>query len=202
MRATKFGSSASVSGRISFGNEEYGGSDFMGNRLTSKYNKAKASALRALRYLTREKEVIDLVEEEPREVIASPDSSVEEIDRLGDGREVSVVSGSRRKDENRAVGYAQESVVSELSNGNVGMETAEKMLDMLSLNPDELEVLSKSAYQKLLEDARRRDAKLGNLDFEIKLHEEKRSFLKELRPAKKTDEVISFNDVCPFFGDR
>ncbi|XP_030460073.1 ubiquitin-like-specific protease ESD4 [Syzygium oleosum] len=202
VRASKFGTSASVSGRISFGNEEYGGSDIMGNRLTSKYNRAKASALRALRYLTREKEVIDLVEEEPREVIASPDSSVEEIDGLGDGRERSVVSGSRRKDENRAAGYAQESVVSELSNGNVGMETAEKMLDMLSLNPDDLEVLSKSAYQKLLEDARRRDAKLGNLDFEIKLHEEKRSLLQELRPAKKSDERVPIEPFIPLTDEE
>ncbi|KAI6684089.1 hypothetical protein NL676_030002 [Syzygium grande] len=169
VRASKFGSSASVSGRISFGNEEYGGSDFMGNRLTSKYNRAKASALRALRYLTRETEVIDL------------------------GRR----NLGRRKDENRAAGYAQESVVSELSNGDVGMETAEKMLDMLSLDPDDLEVLSKSAYQKLLEDARRRDAKLGNLDFEIKLHEEKRSLLQELRPPKKSDERVPIEPFIP-----
>ncbi|XP_030512003.1 ubiquitin-like-specific protease ESD4 [Rhodamnia argentea] len=199
VRTSKFGSSSSVLGRGSSDKEEYS-SDYMGNVL-DKYKKAKASALRTLRYLTK-KEVIDLVDEEPGKEIASPDSSIEEIDGFEDGRERSVVSGSRSKDEYQVAGNAQESMVSELSNWNVGMENAEKRLDRLSLNADGLEVLSKSAYQKLLEDAKRRDAKLGNLDFEIKLHEEKRLLFQELRPARKPDGRVPSEPFIPLTDEE
>ncbi|KAF7851500.1 hypothetical protein BT93_L3785 [Corymbia citriodora subsp. variegata] len=202
VRTSKFGSSNSaLLGRSSFGKEEYS-SDRMGNIMYN-YNKAKASALGALRYFTNEKELIDLVDDETGKEVASPDSSIEEIDGLEYGRERSVVSGSRSKDENQVATNVQESIVSELSNGNAGMENAEKMFDMLSLNAaNDPEILSKSAYQKLLENAKRRDAKLGNLNFEIRLHEEKRSLFQELRPVKKPDERVPSEPFIPLTDEE
>lgn len=200
VRTSKFGSSASALGRISFGKGDYS-SDYMGN-IMYKYQKAKAGALGSLRYFTREKEVIDLVDDEPRKEIVSLDSSIEEIDGFEDGRETSVASGSRSKDENQVATNAQEFIVSELSNGNAGVETPEKMMYRLSLNADDPEILSKSAYQQLLENAKRRDAKLGSLDFEIRLHEEKRSFFQELRPAKKPDEKVPSEPFIPLMDEE
>jgi len=80
------------------------------------------------------------------------------------------------------------SAVSDLTNGNLRVDNAEKMLDSLSLNRGQ-DLSSVSAYKKLLETVERRTSKLRNLSFEIELNEKRRSIFQLLRPAKKPVEV-------------
>ncbi|KAK2998682.1 hypothetical protein RJ639_022866, partial [Escallonia herrerae] len=79
------------------------------------------------------------------------------------------------------------SVVSGLSNVNLKVESAEKMLDSLSLygNVDNLE---EPLHRRLLDSARRHNDKLNCLQSQIKLKEALLASIRLLRPAKKPHE--------------
>lgn len=178
--------------------------DEMGNILSVKYDKAKNSALRTLRYLTKEKEVIEVSTDNEKGGV-SEDSSIEEVEVVEGGLEGRSVASEHGEVFNGAVANVQEldakvldhellpsssSAASHLTNGNSRVNDAEKMLDSLKLNSGR--DMSVSAFKKLLEFTERRTPKLRNLNFEIELHEERRSMFQQLRPAKKPVEVKFF----------
>ncbi|KAI4378929.1 hypothetical protein MLD38_016346 [Melastoma candidum] len=214
VRSTKFGSLLPVMSREN-GRER---DDSMGNFLMAQFNRAKASAFGTFRFLggEKEKQVIDLVDEDGNErtrrkgceeVPVVVDLCVEEIGGAEvveetDERGRSAGSGSDYKLKDRDVAImgnvGQESVVSELTNGNMtGLKDAEKMLGFLSLSKDGVEVLSKSAYKKLLEDAQRHDARIDFLDSQIKFNEEKWSSLQELRSGRKAEKEVPKEPFIP-----
>ncbi|KAI4364440.1 hypothetical protein MLD38_020532 [Melastoma candidum] len=214
VRSTKFGSLLPVMCR----EKGWERDDGMGNFLTAQYNIVKASAFGTLRFLGggKEKQVIDLVDEDGNErtkrkasekVPVVIDLCVEEIGGAEvvaetDERGRSVVSGSDYKLKDRDVAImgnvGQESMVSELTDGDMtGLKDAEKTFGSLSLSKDGVEVLSKSAYKKLLEEAQRRDARLGFLESQIKFNEEKWSSLQELRPVRKAEKGVPKEPFIP-----
>ncbi|PKI65095.1 ubiquitin-like-specific protease ESD4 [Punica granatum] len=167
----------------------------MGNVLSDNYEKVKKSALESLRYFNGT-EVIELADEEPRkEVAVSEDSSVETIG-----------ADNWLKGTKKVATNLQDSVISELSDGNVvGVEKAEEMLVSTSLDRDdnEFEVLSKSAYQKLLEEVRRRhDPKIKDLEFEIQFQSERLSFIQLQRPPKEPEEEVPREPFVPLTDEE
>ncbi|XP_038694179.1 ubiquitin-like-specific protease ESD4 isoform X2 [Tripterygium wilfordii] len=198
-RVLKFGLSkrSSLISRQETTNNSYfvNARDSMGGFL-SKYNNAKERAFGVLRYLTKNKEVIDVYNEPGKELITE-DSSVEEVEVLEEdgGGWRSVVSGQRTAEVVVGVGgntkgkiMEEPSVVTYLSNGNASMKNPEKMLDSLSLDRETLDFSSVETYKKLLESTERRTSKLRALEFEIEYNEKKRSSLQSLRPVKKPEE--------------
>ncbi|KAG6726467.1 hypothetical protein I3842_02G081600 [Carya illinoinensis] len=190
--------------------------DEMGSTLSYKYNKAKNSALRTIRYLTKEekekeKEVIEIDTDNQKYGGVSEDSSIEVVEVLEDGRGGRSEVSEHREVDNGVVANAQDahakvldrgllpsssSAVSDLTNGNnLRVDDAEKMLDSLQLNPER--DMSVSAFRKLLEVAERRNPKLRNLSFEIELNEGRRTMLQSLRPAKKPVEDIPGEPFLP-----
>lgn len=166
--------------------------DEMGNILSYKYDKAKNSALRAIRHWTKEREVIDVDTDDEKGSGgdgASEDSSIEEVEVVNGV--VANVQELDAKTMDRGLLPSSSSAVSDLTNGNLRVDNAEKMLDNLSLNR-ERDLSSVSAYKKLLEAVESRTSKLGNLSFQIELNEKRRSILQLLRPAKKLVEVKFF----------
>lgn len=169
----------------------------MGNFLSMKYDSAKRSAMGAIRYLVKDKEVIDVdsVPEKPvKDIVVSEDSSIEEVEVIEeDGKEGrSMVLDRRSGDgvvgnehDNYVKVVEERSVVT--SGENLAMENVGKELGSLALN-HEVEVLSVEAYKKLLETAERRTPKLTTLEFDIKYTEAKWNSLRLLRPVKKPDE--------------
>ncbi|XP_062175471.1 ubiquitin-like-specific protease ESD4 isoform X3 [Alnus glutinosa] len=164
--------------------------DEMGNILSYKYDKAKDSALRAIRHWTKEKEVIDVDTDEEKGSGGggvSGDSSIEEVEIVN-----GVVANLQELDAKTMNGGllpSSSSAVSDLTNGSLRVDNAEKMLDSLSLNRGQ-DLSSVSAYKKLLETVERRTSKLRNLSFEIELNEKRRSIFQLLRPAKKPVENV------------
>lgn len=191
VRPQKFGSftglsqfRATTSTARDLGAEEHGGSK-MGNILSYKYEKVKRSALDSLKFF-RVNRGVELVDGEPqKEVAMSEDSSVEAIE---------ADDGLRSAD--KVATNFQESVISELSNGRVvEMDKAEEPFVPMSLDGDDgdLKVLSKHAYQKLLEEVHRHEPKIEGLEFQINFNQEKWSSLKLQRPPKKTE--VSSDDI-------
>lgn len=182
--------------------------DEMGGTLSYKYNKAKNSALRTIRYLInekeKEKEVIEIDTDYQKDGGVSEDSSIEVVEVLEDGRGGWSEVSEHREVDNGVVANVQDehakvldgllpstsSAISDLTNGNLRVDDAQKMLNSLQLNPER--DMSVSAFKKLLEVAERRNPKLRNLSFEIELNEERRSMLQSLRPAKTPVEVKLF----------
>ncbi|KAK2994508.1 hypothetical protein RJ640_001457 [Escallonia rubra] len=79
------------------------------------------------------------------------------------------------------------SVVSGLTNVNLKVERAEKMLDSLSLY-GEVDNLEEPLHRRLLDSARRHNDKLNGLQSQIKVKEALLASLRLLRPAKKPHE--------------
>lgn len=182
----------------------------MGNVLSSRYEKAKNSAIHALRYFKKDKEVID-VEDDGVQDVASEDSSIEEIEVVEDGREGrSMVSDERSrgavgvgvsinqelevKNVDRRLWQSSSSGVTELSNANL------KTLDSLTLHETDV-ALGVPPHKKWLDSAEKRNPKLRDLSYQIKLYEARRSSLHALRPAKQPEEVkCSFLPACVFLS--
>lgn len=174
--------------------------DEMGNILSHNYNKAKDSALRTIRYLTKdkEKEVIEVDSDNEK----AEDSSIEEVevvdDRDGDVVVTNVETFDCKIMEHGQVLPSSSLVVSDyLTNGNLRMDNAEKMFDSLSLNREVVDLSNVSAYKKLLEVVERRTSKLKNLSFQIELNEKRRSMLQILQPAKNPVEVVPQEPFIP-----
>ncbi|KAK6930163.1 Ulp1 protease family, C-terminal catalytic domain [Dillenia turbinata] len=211
-RAVRFGFSASLNRDSGSRNRGVRGIEHSGyemGNLLSKYHQAKSRAFNTFGW-TKGKEVVE-VEPEPSQVVVSDDSSVEEVEVLDDGREGgSVVSadsshendtidvGVRKVDAKVVLSKHQpsySSMVSDLTNGDLKVENAEKMLTSLSLVV-EPNVFGTPLYKSLLETTAKRDARLGKLSSEIQLNERRLSFYSSLRPAKKP-EVIPHEPFVP-----
>lgn len=83
------------------------------------------------------------------------------------------------------------SVVSDLTNSDLNVVHAEKMLDSLSLCPEHHDLSSVHAYKKLLQavDNQTRTDTLKRLSYEIQLNERRRAAFDLLRPKKELVEV-------------
>lgn len=182
------------------GGAEQQSGDTMGNvfDIVPRYFRAKYEALRTFQSRKKDKEVIELDEEEEEETNqVSKDSSIEE-DGTDESdqrpREVDV-----QELETKMVGCEAQatqppsasSVASDLT--TLTMTTTSKvesseMLGLLSLlNPEDL-----PSYKKLIEAVERRTPKLKHLDFQIEVGESRRAHYESLRPKKKPVEVNFF----------
>ena len=162
--------------------------------LSKNYQRAKNSALASIRFGEKGKEVIE-VDADSSKGMVSEDSSVEE-----DGREHKwqeggdlVVTEVKDLDANKDMhGVPQQqstsSVVSELTNGDLNVVNAEKMLDTLSLTPEH-DLSSVQAYKKLLDALGQRNDTLERLKAEIQVNEKRMSTFELLRPKKELVEV-------------
>lgn len=177
--------------------------DGMGNMLKNNYEMAKDSALRTIRYLRKEKEdmkekvVIDVDTDDEKDTGSggvSEDSGIEEVEV------VNGVVGNVQELDPKGIDAgllpSSSSAVSDLTNANLRVENAEKMVESLSLNP-EGDFSSVSAYKKLLEKVERRTSKLRSLSFQIELNEKRRSMFQILRPAKKAVETAPREPFAP-----
>ncbi|GMP76542.1 hypothetical protein CsSME_00033164 [Camellia sinensis var. sinensis] len=203
-RKPKFGFSASSNTESRPSKE--GLSDSMGNVFSLKYDQAKNCACKALRYLKKGKEVIEVDEETDKDGV-SEDSSIEEVGVVDDEwREGSSVVLDRRSREVVPNSLELEgkvvegnfrpsssSVVSDLTNVNLKVDNAGKLLDSLSLDR-EFDVLGYSIHKKLYETAERRNPKLSSLSFQIELNEKHRASFQSLQRFKKPEEDV-FQDV-------
>ncbi|XP_044500131.1 ubiquitin-like-specific protease ESD4 isoform X2 [Mangifera indica] len=185
----------------------------MGNLLTSRLVDAKKTALDTIRYLRKDKEVIDCGKEHhDKKEIVSDDSSVEEVEVIENEKhqkfEASVREISGKAVEERYLSNFQQSsssvVTADMNNGvaDVGMlrmESAEKILDSLSLNRELIGVPDVEVYKKLLESAQGRDAKLKSIGFDIELNEKRRDSLRLLQPVKQVEEKLVEEAPCEPF---
>ncbi|PSS01506.1 Ubiquitin-like-specific protease [Actinidia chinensis var. chinensis] len=179
--------------------------DVMGNALSFRYNQAKNCAIGALRYFKKDKEVIDVDSESDKGDVLD-DLSIQEVEVVEDGREWrSVISNQRSleisgfepnvpevggKVVDHKLQPSSSSVVSDLTNANLKMESAGKMLD--SLSPDgELDVFGMSIHKMLQETADKRNPKLSSLNFQIELAKKRLSEIQLLRSVKRpVDEDV------------
>ncbi|XP_010524538.1 PREDICTED: ubiquitin-like-specific protease ESD4 isoform X2 [Tarenaya hassleriana] len=156
-----------------------------GSVFRRKYDDAKKTALDALRYYKKDKEVVDLDDESEKDAI-SEDSNTEEVEVVEVGREKLL--------EETNVKLSSSSGITDVDNGNnLRIDDAGKMLDSLSLNREVEDSSGLEAYKKLLESVERRKSKLEALSFEIVLNEKRLSHLREShslkKPAEKAVEV-------------
>ena len=172
-----------------------GGGDLMWKFLSKKLGCAKQSAFGAIRYLVKEKEVVDVDNESEKieQEIVSEDSSIEEVEFI---EEDGIEGGSTVLDQR--LGSGDVKILEERSvvtiDGDLGVEDAGKMLGSLALD-NEVEVLGVEAYKKLLENTERRNRKLTSLEFEIEYNEKRWDSLKALRPVKKEPVEVSCS-IC------
>lgn len=186
VKSQRFGPSTSLNrdlsqvSRASIGIESFEKEEDLAMGITlskvAKYKKTMQEGLNSLRVLNKLKEVIDLVDNEGQKEIDSEDLSIKEIHALPFS----------------SAANPQESIVSELSNGNaVSVEGKGNMLSLVSVeSDDDIEVLSKSAFKKLLHETNKRDTKLAQITSDIKLYEDRLS-LQQMRPTKKA-EVFAY----------
>ncbi|KAL6989951.1 Ulp1 peptidase [Sarracenia purpurea var. burkii] len=181
----------------------------MGNILSFDYDRVKNRTLQVLRCWKKDKEVIDVDAETYKDGV-SDDSSIEEVEFVEDEREGrSEVLDQMSQETSGFVPNLPEldgkvlepnlqpsssSVVSDLSNVNLKVDSAGMMLDSISLDK-KLELLGFSIHKKLLETAEQRNAKLSNLSFEIEFYEKRRATLQLPRPVKRPDEEDVIQDV-------
>ncbi|RDY04669.1 Ubiquitin-like-specific protease ESD4, partial [Mucuna pruriens] len=190
-------------------------SDHTGNMLSKNYRRAKISALATIRFGEKGKNVVEVDDDSPKGMV-SEDSSVEEVHFVEeDGREVrSVVTEHVWQEGDLAVTEMKDldakdvimhvapqqqstsSAVSELTNGNLNVVNAVKMLDTLSLTPEH-DLSSVRAYKKLLEAAGKRNDTINRLSNEIKLNEKRRSTFDLLRPKKELVEEVPLEPFIP-----
>ncbi|XP_052189327.1 ubiquitin-like-specific protease ESD4 [Diospyros lotus] len=173
-RLRKFGFWASSNREPRSSGTKEGLAEAMGNALSSHYDWAKTRAIETLRFLTKDKEVIDVDSETENDTVLE-DSSIEEVEVLEDARE------------GRSVGSDSRDV-------NLKVDDAGKRLDILSLNQDS-DVMGLLIHKKLLESAERRNPKLSSLSFQIELNEKRLASFQSLRPAKKPEEKDVHQDL-------
>lgn len=165
-----------------------------GEFFTREYDNAKRSALDAFRFLNKDKELIDLEEEEEA---VSQDSAIEVIDcdeeKLvkdddNNKKKVEVVDCDDDDDDQ------EENIQTPSDVNKFGVGETSTMLDSLSLGREETtDASSLEAYRKLMHSAERRNSKLEALGFEILFNEKRLSQLRKSRPKplEKPLKVIS-----------
>lgn len=184
-------------------------SDKMGNFLTQQYDRAKRSAFETLRYVKKDKEVINIDDDEICEEGVSEDSSVKELGTGVDAKTgLASGSGSQWKESNGVVEIMDNpdavkdmdrnfqvlssSVVTVSDGVKLKVENAEKMLDTLSLSSKFDSASTSSSvppYKKLLGSAEKRNDHLKRLQFHIEYTEKRRETQHLLRPQKKEEYV-------------
>ncbi|CAJ1941004.1 unnamed protein product [Sphenostylis stenocarpa] len=180
----------------------------------------REKTLYSIRFGEKGKEVIEVDDDSPKGMV-SEDSGVEEVRFGEDGREArSVVTENQwqRVTENKwqesalvvtevkdldtkdVRGGPQQqstsSVISELTNGDLNVVNAVKMLDTLSLTPEH-DLSSVHAYKKLLEAVEKRSDTIKRLSAEIKLSEKRRFTFELLRPKKELVEEVPLEPFIP-----
>ena len=165
-----------------------------GEFFTREYDNAKRTALDAFRFLNKDKELIDLEEEEEA---VSQDSAIEVIDcdeeKLvkdddNNKKKVEVVDCDDDDDDD------EENIQTPSDVNKFGVGDTSTMLDSLSLGREETtDASSLEAYRKLMHSAERRNSKLEALGFEILFYEKRLSQLRKSRPKplEKPLKVIS-----------
>jgi sentrin-specific protease 1 len=150
------------------------------NVFIEKYQRTKYSALATITVRAKGNEQDNYKE------LVSEDSNVE------DARELrSAVKDRKLKENDLVQKQSTTSVVSELSGGKLDEFDAAKMLDTLSLSPEN-DLSGVRAYKKLLEAVDKRSDTIGRLKFEIQLNEKRRSPFDLLRPKKELVEVKTY----------
>nr|VDD55092.1 unnamed protein product [Brassica oleracea] len=154
-----------------------------GEFFTREYDNAKRTALDAFRFLNKDKELIDLEEEEEA---VSQDSAIEVIDcdeeKLvkdddNNKKKVEVVDCDDDDDDD------EENIQTPSDVNKFGVGDTSTMLDSLSLGREETtDASSLEAYRKLMHSAERRNSKLEALGFEILFNEKRLSQLRKSRP--------------------
>ncbi|CAK9138985.1 unnamed protein product [Ilex paraguariensis] len=181
--------------------------DTMGNVLVSHYVKARKYALDSLRFFKKDKEVIEIDDD-----TVEDDDEVSEIENLEEGREVrSMVLENSSKETNGMVGNLQKlkwkgvecssqpsgsSVVVDLSNVDLKVDSAGKMLDSLSVNWD-TEFSDLPVHKKLHDYTEKRNDKLNSLQFQIGLWEKHRQTLSLSWPLQKPKEDVATEAFLP-----
>ncbi|XP_056853517.1 ubiquitin-like-specific protease ESD4 isoform X1 [Raphanus sativus] len=159
-----------------------------GKLFTREYDHAKRTALDACRFLNRDKETINLEEEEA----VSQDSVIEVIDCDDDDDE---------EEEEKDIQTPSSSSSNVNNFGGVGDTST--MLDSLSLGREEEttaeDASSLQAYKKLMQSAERRNSKLEALLFEVLFHEKRLSQLRNPRPkhVKKPIKKVPHEPFIP-----
>ncbi|MCE2055293.1 hypothetical protein HAX54_042362 [Datura stramonium] len=180
----------------------------MGNFLALQYDRARRSAFETLRYLKKDKDVINIDDEEICKKGVSEDSSVKELETGVDAKKgLASGSGQRGKESNgfveimdnsdgvkdvdRNFQLSSFSVVTVSDDVNLKAENAETMLDSLSLSSkfDFPSSSSVPSYKKLLGSAEKRNDNLKRLQFQIEYTEKLRETLHLSRTHKKEEHV-------------
>nr|KYP58102.1 Ubiquitin-like-specific protease 1 [Cajanus cajan] len=159
----------------------------VGYVLSKNYQRAKNSALGTIRFEDKGKEVIELDTDSPKGMV-SEDSGDLVVTEIKDLRAKDIMQGGPQQ-------QSTSSVVSELTNGNLNVVDASKMLETLSLR-SELD-LSVQVYKKLLRAVGKRDDTLKRLSFQIQINETRRSTFELLRPKKEVVEEVPVEPFIP-----
>lgn len=172
----------------------------MGNFLTQQYDRAKRSAFETLRYVKKDKEVINIDDDDDEICEKELETGVVAKRGLasGSGQRNEVVEIMDNSDRNFQV--SSYSVVTVSNDGNLKVENAEKMLDSLSLSSkfDASSSSSIPSYKKLLDSAEKRNENLKRLQFQIEYNEKLREIQHLLRPQKKEERVKEDEITEPF----
>ncbi|KAK4372589.1 hypothetical protein RND71_007973 [Anisodus tanguticus] len=188
----------------------------MGNLLAKQYDRAKRSAFETLRYLKKDKEVINIDDDEENcEKGVFGDSSFEE---LGNGvvEKTGLANGSSQRwegsngvvektdlDNGSGQIWKESNGVEILDNSSVVTVSndmnlnAEKMLESLSLS-SKFDASSVPLFKKLLGSAEKRNDNLNRLQFQIDYTEKLRETHHLLRPQKKEIHVKEDMITEPF----
>ncbi|CAH2078953.1 unnamed protein product [Thlaspi arvense] len=160
-----------------------------GNFFFREYDNAKRTALGALRFLKRDKEFIDLVDEPENEKEAVSEDSSDEVVEVVDCDEEKMVDDMEVKKNLQPSSSSTPDV--KIGNSSFRVDDTSTMLDSLSLGREMTttdDASSLEAYKKLMQSAERRNPKLEALGFQIVLHEKRMSQLRQSRP-KPVEEI-------------
>ncbi|WOH15916.1 hypothetical protein DCAR_0935463 [Daucus carota subsp. sativus] len=198
----RFGRSRVVNGNVSR-REDYDALEGLDDKYYM-YEKTKNEALDSLRLVGKGKEVIDVddyVEKEKGN--GWEDLSVEDVEFVEIGKESWREDEGKMMDIDRTTGDRSfqpscSSVVSEdLPNANLKSESAGKVLDVVPMERG-FGMPHEPVYRKLYESAGKRNKKLDDINFQIKLNTKSLSTLKLRPPAKKpTKEVVVKEPFVP-----
>lgn len=166
----------------------------MGN-LLSRYDSAKRTAMEAIGYLKKDKEVIAVDGDEGTEAV-SDDSGIEEMDIMGNAQELDVkIVGEKSLQPSSSSG------VTESNNGSTRVENA------LSLSNEGMVGMGLEPYKKLLKDVEsRRDPKLKDLGFQIEYNLKRWDAQRSLRslrtPEEKPEEKVPQEPFIPLTDEE
>lgn len=205
-KSSKFGFLGSRSSRdLGLNSSGYFGKEYstparsekMGNFL-SRYENAKKWALDTIKYPKKDKEVV-VVDGDGGIVALSDDSSVEEMDMMGDVQESDMkIVGERNLHPSSSSG------LTESDNGSLRVENAGEMIN--SLSPEGVVHMGLDVYKKLLKSVDSRSSKIKSLEFQIEYNEKRWEALRSLRslriPEEKPEEKVPQEPFVPLTDEE